>query len=166
MRTPRWHAALLVATTTLLVSCADSSNEPATNPVAPSDSVSPTAPPGDVGSAITAGPDGDTATSTGPDARADQPGVAQAMADFAERNDVDLNDVTITDLRNVTWRDGALGCPKPGMQYSQALTPGQQLIFSVTGHPTQTFAYHAGSRGVFTFCESPQPPVEGAPGST
>ncbi len=165
MRNTRWHAALLIATTALLVSCAGTSSEPGADPVTSSDSAGRTSsePTDTDGPADT---DDDTATSTGPDQRTSQPGVAAAMADLATRNKVDLHDVTITELTAVTWRDGSLGCPQPGMQYSQALVPGQQLILSLASDPTQSFAYHAGARGTFSFCESPQPPVEGAPGST
>ncbi len=171
MRNTRWHAALLIATTALLVSCAGTSSEPGADPVTSSDSESgtlagPINTDGPVETSGPAGADEDTATSTGPDERTSQPGVAAAMADLAERNAVALDEVTITELTAVTWRDGSLGCPMPGMQYSQALVPGQQLILSLASDPTQSFAYHAGARGTFSFCESPQPPVEGAPGST
>jgi len=88
------------------------------------------------------------------------------MADLAERNGIDLDEVTITSLAQVTWRDGSIGCPQPGMQYSQALVQGQQLILSSRSEPGTSFSYHAGSRGTFSFCESPRDPVEGAPGST
>ncbi len=145
MRNPTWHTALLLTMTTLLASCAGSSSEPAADPVTSSDAV---------------------ATSAEADERANRPGVAAAMADLAERNAVDPGEVTITSLEQVTWADGSLGCPKPGMQYSQALVDGQRLILALASDPTQSFAYHAGSRRVFSFCESPQPPIEGAPGST
>lgn len=148
MRKLTWHAALLLTMTTLLASCADSAGEPATDSMKSSESST------------------STSTSTEADERADRPGVATAMADLAERSETDPGDVTITSLEQVTWRDGSLGCPQPGMAYSQALVDGQRLVLAVASDPTQSFDYHAGPRGAFSYCESPQPPVEGAPGST
>lgn len=141
-----WHATLLLTMITLLASCADSASEPATDTTTSSQSAAP--------------------TSTEADERADRPGVAAAMADLSDRSGADQGDVTITSLEQVTWRDGSLGCPQPGMGYSQALVEGQRLILSLADDPAQSFDYHAGPRGAFSYCESPQPPVEGAPGST
>ncbi|WP_239453288.1 MULTISPECIES: hypothetical protein [Microbacterium] len=33
----------------------------------------------------------------------------------------------------VTWRNGALGCPQPGMSYTQALVDGMRVVVVVDG---------------------------------
>ena len=40
--------------------------------------------------------------------------------DLAGRLGVDIDAIKIKVARQITWRSGALGCPKPGMNY----TPG------------------------------------------
>ena len=49
----------------------------------------------------------------------------------------------------VTWRDGALGCPQPGMAYTQALVPGWLLRVQAGG---STLQYHASRQGGWLLC--------------
>lgn len=89
------------------------------------------------------------------------PAVQAAIADFAARHDVELDSVTIVTYADVTWPDGSLGCPKPGMQYTQALVPGQQLVLAMADSTESEDSYHAGKSGTFRYCASPQPPISG-----
>jgi hypothetical protein len=60
----------------------------------------------------------------------------------------------------VTWPDGALGCPKPGMSYIQALQPGWRLIVTHLGREA---VYHASRTGYWLLCaDSRAPPKSGA----
>jgi hypothetical protein len=62
----------------------------------------------------------------------------------------------------VTWNDGSLGCPKPGMNYTMALVPGYRVVYAVrAGGAEREFAYHAGRHGRFVYCENPGPPPTG-----
>lgn len=104
-----------------------------------------------------------TALPTGPvseDVIASEP-VQAAIADLAERQSVEPDAVTVAGHRAVTWSDGSLGCPQPGMMYTQALVPGHQLILEVDG---ELFSYHSGDRGAqagqFSYCADPKPPTE------
>nr|WP_300151807.1 hypothetical protein [Propionicimonas sp.] len=36
--------------------------------------------------------------------------------------------VELVSARSVTWNNGALGCPKPGRSYTQALVQGMQVV--------------------------------------
>jgi hypothetical protein len=36
--------------------------------------------------------------------------------------------VELVSVRSVTWNNGALGCPKPGRSYTQALVQGMQVV--------------------------------------
>ena len=49
----------------------------------------------------------------------------------------------------VVWNDGSLGCPEPGMQYTQALTNGYWVVISATG---QTYDFRVARDGNFRLC--------------
>ncbi|MCS6881389.1 MAG: hypothetical protein RMK84_10475 [Oscillochloridaceae bacterium] len=78
--------------------------------------------------------------------------VAAAIADLARRTGADPAAITIVSAEAVTWSDGALGCPQPGMAYTQALVDGYRLILRLNG---ATYAYHAAVNGDFFYCERP-----------
>ncbi len=50
---------------------------------------------------------------------------------------------------DVTWADGSLGCPSPGMAYAQALVPGWRLIVRDKGREA---VYHASRGGQWLLC--------------
>ncbi|MCX7792294.1 MAG: hypothetical protein N2378_16795 [Chloroflexaceae bacterium] len=77
---------------------------------------------------------------------------AAAIADLARRTGADPSAITIVSAEAVTWNDGALGCPRPGMAYTQALVDGYRLILSLNG---VNYAYHAAVNGDFFYCERP-----------
>jgi hypothetical protein len=88
------------------------------------------------------------------------------MTDAAQKAGVEAAQVEIVSVEDVTWNDGSLGCPKPGMMYTQALVPGYKVILKVGD---QVFTYHAAQRGSFVECKptltspklfgSPKPPM-------
>ena len=86
-----------------------------------------------------------------------QPMLDQIRADAAKRAGVTPDKVKILAADAVTWADGSLGCPEPGMMYTQALVPGYRIAVDAAG---TTFTYHAGPRGTFVHCppERAQPP--------
>ena len=87
--------------------------------------------------------------------------VKAAVAAEAKRRDVSEDQVEVTGFASVTWTDGSLGCPQPGMHYTQALVPGEQLILEVDG---ERASYHAGRDGEFSYCANPVPPAPGNSG--
>lgn len=82
--------------------------------------------------------------------------VAAAIADLAARLGVDPSQVTVTSHEPVTWSDGSLGCPAPGMLYTQALVPGVRLVLDVAG---DAYEFHAAVGGPFRWCPDPVPPA-------
>jgi len=80
------------------------------------------------------------------------PGVEAAVADLAAHLGIDPGEVVVVGLEDVTWPDGSLGCPQPGMSYTMAQVPGSRLVLAAQG---QEFSYHAGSEPVFTRCATP-----------
>ncbi|MEE6273972.1 hypothetical protein [Georgenia wangjunii] len=91
---------------------------------------------------------------TGPSSADDT--VAQAVRDLAGRLGVTEDDVEVARAAAVTWRDGSLGCPAPGMAYTQALTEGMLIELSAQG---RTYSYHSGPGREPFLCERPQPPL-------
>jgi len=80
--------------------------------------------------------------------------------DLAQRLGVELDSVTFSGARPVDWRSGALGCPEPGMNYTQALVPGV-LIYLRVGN--EAHGYHAKRGGQPFYCprERAEKPVYG-----
>jgi hypothetical protein len=85
--------------------------------------------------------------------------VDQAKADLAERLTIGIEEIDLIETRQVVWPDGSLGCPQPGMQDIQVLTPGTLILFEANGIQ---FEYHAGERSIL-YCKKPRPPVSGTP---
>ena len=61
----------------------------------------------------------------------------------------------------VTWPDGSLGCPRPGMGYTQALVPGYRIRLRAHG---ASLDYHASRNGRLVLCPARRSvdPVPGA----
>jgi hypothetical protein len=86
--------------------------------------------------------------------------VDAAVADLAAAAGVDARDVEVVTAQQVTWSDGSLGCPEPGMMYTQALVPGYRIVLAVGGDEV---AYHGAEGAAPGRCDDPQPPSD--PGS-
>ena len=82
--------------------------------------------------------------------------VADAVDDLSRRVGGDPADIVVVSSEEVTWRDGSLGCPRPGMMYTQALTNGSRVVLEYQG---ERFEYHAGGRRSAFLCENPEPPA-------
>jgi hypothetical protein len=74
------------------------------------------------------------------------------VADAAARLGVDPSVVTIVSAHAETFSDGSLGCPQPGMMYTQALVDGYQVVVEANG--TQ-LDYRGSGPGQFRLCENP-----------
>ena len=49
----------------------------------------------------------------------------------------------------VVWNDGSLGCPEPGMEYTQALVNGYWVVIEAAG---QSYDFRVGRGGSFQLC--------------
>src|SRR5678815_2518138 len=74
--------------------------------------------------------------------------VAAAKKDAVARG-LPAQAISVESAQRVTWRDGSLGCPKRGMQYTQALVPGWRVILRVGD---ATYDYHATANGHLILC--------------
>jgi hypothetical protein len=81
-----------------------------------------------------------------------------ALADAAQRTGLDRADLAVLSAEAVTWPDGSVGCPQPGMMYTQALVPGFRVRIRAGG---EVLNYHAGRSGAPFLCPAgrAQPPV-------
>jgi hypothetical protein len=87
--------------------------------------------------------------STDPAADLPDPVLSALVDDATERLGVARDEVEVLSSRAVTWNDGALGCPEPGMFYTQALVEGQQVVIA---GPEDTLDYRVDSSGEFRIC--------------
>ena len=77
--------------------------------------------------------------------------VEQVRADLAARPEVEESSIEVLSAELMTWPDGSLGCPQPGMFYTQALVEGSRVLLR-SGETT--YPYHAGDNGEPFLCES------------
>ena len=74
------------------------------------------------------------------------------------RANVPREQLVIVRAESVVWNDGSLGCPEPGMMYTQALVNGYWVIIDAAG---QTYDFRVDRSGRFRLC----PPGQGQPPS-
>jgi hypothetical protein len=84
--------------------------------------------------------------------------VEAALDDATRRSGQASSAIKVVSAGSVTWSDGSLGCPEPGMLYTQALVPGYRIVVQAG---EQRLEYHAGTRGQPKFCPADKviPPV-------
>ena len=85
--------------------------------------------------------------------------VVAAVSDLAGRLDQSSDAIEVLDARDVTWRDGSVGCPTPGMAYTHALVPGFLVVLR---SGDSSYRYHAAGNLMPFLCETPQAPLEGS----
>jgi hypothetical protein len=89
--------------------------------------------------------------------------IAFSRGDLARRLAVEPGAIYLSGAHQVNWRSGALGCPQPGMNYTQALVSGILIIFRVADAAHE---YHARQGGQPFYCplERAEPPLFGKGG--
>lgn len=75
-----------------------------------------------------------------------------AARDLAARLGVPLEQVNLVSEELVEWPDGSLGCPQPGMMYTQVMTDGIRIVMEVGG---AQYNYHGGGTRAPFLCENP-----------
>lgn len=131
------RARLLIATTLLLSACASG---PATPVPTSAPQLPPPAPASPVASVL-----------PGSSAAGDpQPAVDAALYDAAAHLGVSPAELKVEQVEPRQWSDSSLGCPKPGLMYSQIVTPGYVIVISGAGKQLE---YHADTRGQVVLCQ-------------
>jgi hypothetical protein len=77
------------------------------------------------------------------------------VADAAKRFAVPESSVVLARAEQVTWPDASLGCPEPGMMYTQALVPGFRVVARTSGGE---LLYHTDTRGLTRNCRVQEGP--------
>lgn len=85
--------------------------------------------------------------------------VEAAVSDLATRLERSSDAIDVLDARDVTWRDGSVGCPTPGMAYTHALVPGFLVVLRIGD---SSYRYHSAGDLMPFLCETPQSPLEGS----
>jgi hypothetical protein len=75
------------------------------------------------------------------------------LKDAAALAKVSHEQLVIVRAQSVVWSDGSLGCPEPGMAYTQALVNGYWVIVEAAG---QKYDFRVGSGGSFRLCPAGQ----------
>ncbi len=79
-----------------------------------------------------------------------QPAIDAALAQAAAHLGVSPPDLHVDQVEAREFGDSSLGCPKPGLMYSQIVTPGFVIIIS---GPGKQLEYHADTRGQIVLCQ-------------
>ena len=76
--------------------------------------------------------------------------LTQVKDDLAKRLSIDPSKIELVEMSSVTWPDGSLGCPKPGMAYTQMLVDGMRIRLKAG---SQVYEYHSGGSRPAFLCE-------------
>lgn len=68
---------------------------------------------------------------------------------LAQKLSITVDQILLSDVKSVVWRDAGLGCPKPGIDYIQVETPGYNILLQAGG---KTFSYHTDETKRFVQC--------------
>jgi hypothetical protein len=80
-----------------------------------------------------------------------QQAIGTARQDLAKRRGVEAGSIDVLEANHVNWRSGAIGCPEPGVYYTQALVPGYRVLLRIG---SESFAYHSRQGGSPFLCPS------------
>ena len=69
--------------------------------------------------------------------------------DLAKRLSVTVDQITVVSATSMEWPDSSLGCPKPGMAYSQIVTPGYRIVLS---QGQKQYDYHTDASATIVLC--------------
>jgi hypothetical protein len=67
----------------------------------------------------------------------------------AELANVPRGQLVIVQAEPVRWSDGSLGCPEPGVEYTQALVDGYWIVIAAEG---KTYDFRMAGNGSFQLC--------------
>ncbi len=86
-------------------------------------------------------------------------GILEAiLKEIAGSAGVGRDQIAIERAQSVVWSDGSLGCPEPGMAYTQALVKGYWVVVEAAA---KKYDFRVGTGGNFRLC----PPGQGKPPS-
>lgn len=75
--------------------------------------------------------------------------VVRVKEHLAQKLSIPIDQIVLSDIKPVVWRDAGLGCPKPGIDYIQVETPGYNILLESGG---KTYRYHTDETKRFVQC--------------
>ena len=78
--------------------------------------------------------------------------VDPVVAEIARLASVPTTAVVVQTAEAVTYPDGGLGCPLPGVTYTQVQVDGYRIVATAAG---STYDYRGSVPGVFRLCKTP-----------
>ncbi len=86
------------------------------------------------------------------------------IRDLSQKTGAEAGAITVARAEAVTWNDGSLGCPQPGMMYTQSIVSGYWVVLTLG---EKEYDYRASQAGYFLQCEKGLPPIrpQGTPSS-
>jgi hypothetical protein len=75
--------------------------------------------------------------------------IRAAVDDAARRTGQNVSTLQVISSDAVTWPDGSLGCPQPGVIYTMAPVPGYRMRIQAGD---TVLDYHASQRGFLVYC--------------
>lgn len=135
-----------------LVGCARPSAQEPNASAAGTESAEPSRPAAEASTALVPPDEGEPVTGEVPEDL-----LATILADAATRSGEPAEALEVVTAQAMSWNDGSLGCPEPGMLYTQALVDGYRVVIRAAG---EELDYRAGNGG-FSLCDTPTAP--GAP---
>ena len=76
--------------------------------------------------------------------------VMQAREDLAQRLSIEVDQIELVEISAVVWPDGGLGCPQPGMAYTQVQQEGMRIRLRAG---KRIYSYHSGGGHSLFLCE-------------
>ena len=75
--------------------------------------------------------------------------IRAAVDEAARRTGLNASALQVISSEAVTWPDGSLGCPQPGLMYTKAPVPGYRVRIQAGD---TVLNYHANQRGYLVYC--------------
>ena len=75
--------------------------------------------------------------------------IRAAVDDASRRTGLNASELQVIRSEAVTWPDGSLGCPQPGVMYTMAPVPGYRVRIQAGD---TVLDYHASQRGYLVYC--------------
>lgn len=75
--------------------------------------------------------------------------IEMAKEDLAQRLSVTATSINLMEIEEVEWSDSSLGCPQPGMEYLQVITPGYRILLESNGSQHE---YHSNRDAHLVYC--------------
>lgn len=82
----------------------------------------------------------------------EQDALLAALGALADREGIDADQISVIEVERRTWPDGALGCPDPGVSYTQAVESGYRVLLGIE---ERRFDYRVSDRGTVRHCDQP-----------